>query len=166
MSPLLAELPFPAEAIIPIIIVLAQLISFWKNKNKPAEEESIFTPTQEEREIILQRQQEGDYYDEADDYVVFEEEDDEVLVYETQEPPPIPMWEPPSIRVPEEPLPEIPADSPIMATEVATSSIRNSVKSSSRSRRNRINRLLATRNAKQDAILLTEILGKPLSLRS
>jgi len=164
MSPIIAELPFPPEAIIPIIIVLAQLVSYWNNKNKTDEEESIFTPTDEERDIILRRQQQGEYWDEADDYVVFEEEEEPI--YEVQEPPPVPSWQPPALNIPEQSLPEVPADSPILVSSVTAKSATTSAPTRGGSRRRRIDQLLSTRSAARDAILLTEILGTPVSMRS
>lgn len=167
LPPVLAELPFPPEAIIPIIIVVAQVWSWVKNsRNKEPKpvfdyEPTVFDPTDEEREEILRRQEQGK------DYQPIDLDDDEPFVFA---PEPSPKSEPAFVYAEHVVVPPVPASQqapvvPIAKPHPAGNLQTASVRPRLSSQRRRLNKFLSSPAAARDAILISEVLGKPVSMR-
>ena len=164
MPVFLAELPFPEEALIPIIIVVAQLWQWFKAKKTPPEpeyDETVYEPTPEEREIIREQQERGYGRNAEGGYV------EPPFLFPTEEPSPSQQFNLPEMeKIELEPAlasfgPMVVPDLPPRQEAVELTPVHKKVSA----QRHRLNKFLATPAAARDAVLIAEVLGPPVSTR-
>lgn len=147
----------PGEAITVLVLLLISLFSWIKDRflTKPVEPETL--QDEEMREVIWRRQ-------------MGETGEETLMPWEQPEPPSSTIrFDPPEAQVAlptPPPLPPKPAKVSQRQEELANAFERSTQKRSRRtSHRRQIDRMLRSPSAAKDAILLMEILGKPVALK-
>jgi len=159
MTPLLANLEIPTEVISVLFLLLISLANWIKNRALEKKQAQEFEEEEEDpmRDVIWRRQM-GEEYEEPE----FEEMPPPMPARTIQVDPvrePVRQATPPPIRAT-----VVSEKEAALATRFEkTTHLRKRRKTSHRSQ---IDRLLRSPSAAKDAILLTEILGPPVSLKS
>lgn len=163
MPPLLADLPFPEEALIPIILVVAQLFAWLKEKKNKELEEAPPEIDEKWREVVWENQTRDPN---APKKPVFE--DSRVEEMRDVEPHEL-FFETPEYRdviIEPEPEPEpvrpIAIDVPLVASAPITPKKRRRGQHA----RAALLRNLASPSSTRDAIVLAEVLGPPRGSQS
>lgn len=172
MTPLLANLDIPTEVISVLFLLLISLANWIKNRALEKKAEQELEEEDPMREVIWRRQI-GEPIDEPE----FDESDFGEAEYRGG-PPPMPTRsirvDPEPVRVPVqtvEPVTPPPVRTTVVSEKEAAlaSSFEQTVKRKKvrkTSHRSEVDRLLRSPSAAKNAILLTEILGPPVALKS